>query len=767
MNLRNLQIMIVGAALLLLAACKPDGPKSLAKGKEQMEKRAYGNAIIEFRNALKAMPKDAEVHYQMGMALLATGDFNGGVQFLRRATEIDPKHAASQTKLAELMATSGNSEVVKDAERRLKLLGSKDAEGADAQTVLALAELRLGKLDEGTKKLEEVLARSPQAIKAAAVLAQMKLSKGDQKGAEDLILKAAQTAPKEWEGWMTLARFYEAQRRLPDAEKMLGKVLQLDPNNEMALSDLGTLQMLGKRPAEAEATFRRLSEHPSKRYRGMHAVYLFQTDRRNEALAEIEELHKTNPADGQLRSQLVTMYLEMNQADKAEKVLADAVKRSPKDLQTLTQHSAMLARMNRIAELETEMTTAIQSAPKNANPQYLAEAHYLMSRAYAGRNAPNQERELREALRLRPDLIAARVELSQIMLASNRAKEAIELLNAEKQPGQKQDSLPVIVQKNWVYFNLGQIDQMKEGLKAGYQQGGRVPDLLFQEALLAVREKRYPQARGLLKEALNQRPFDIRVLGALAESHVAEDRSHVARALAEVEAHTAKYPNNMMLQEFRAGWLVAAGRHEDAKAAYRAVLAAAPDSKSAAYALVRIDLGTGKTDEARKVLDGILTKTPNDPGANMLLAMLFEQTGKQADAVMAYRKVLSIEPNNALALNNLAYRLSLEPGKIDEAAQMAEKANNANPENPAVLDTLGWIHYRKGLYWSSVRHLETATKIPQNATPIRLFHLAMAYEKAGDKGKAAAAYKRGIQVAEGAKLKMPPEADEAKKTLGI
>lgn len=757
-----LQLAATIATLLLLAACKPDGPKSLAKGKEQLEKRAYGNAIIEFRNALKAMPKDPEAHYQMGLALLSSGDVQGGLAYIRKATEIDPKHVASQTKLAEIMAISGNSDVVKEAERRAKLLNVNPVGGEDTLAVLALTDLRMGRMEEGVQKLEDILARSPQAVKAASVLAQVKLSKGDAKGAEDVLRKAAETASKSWEGWMALARFYAGQKRLPEAEKMLGKVLELDPNNEMALMDLGSLQLNGKRMNEAEATFTRLSKHPSNRFKGMHAVYLYQTGKRDEAVKELEQLYKDNSGNSQLRSQLIAVYQESNQMEKAEKLLSEAVRKSPKDLNTLVQYGSVLAQLNRVTDLEAAMTKAIE-LDKNSG-----EAHYLMSRVYRARNdRADQERELREALRVRPNLTSARVELSQLMLASNRAKEAIDLLSAEKEPGQSSDSMPVIVQKNWIYFSQGQLDKVREGIQNGYKQG-RAPDLVLQDALLALREKRFAQGRELLKEILTQRPQELRVLATLAESYLMEDRKNLPQALKVVEEYAAKYPKNSMIQQFRGQWLVAAGRVSEGRSAFQAAQAAEPDSKSAAFALVRLDLGTGNFDSAKKSLNDLLAKDPKDPGANLLTAMLQEQTGQGNQALESYRKVLAAEPANALALNNLAYKLSLEPGRLDEAVQMAEKAKSANPENPAVLDTLGWIHYKKGLYFSSVRNLEAATKDPQNATPVRLLHLAMAYQKAGDKTKATVTYKRAIQVAENNKLKLPsPEAEEAKKLLGV
>src|SRR5450631_2177665 len=87
----------------------------LKRGAALVGKKDYGRAGLEFRNAIKVMPKDAEPHFQLGLTYLATGSPRNGIAELRRATELNPKHAGAQLKLAELMTTSQNQDVLRDA----------------------------------------------------------------------------------------------------------------------------------------------------------------------------------------------------------------------------------------------------------------------------------------------------------------------------------------------------------------------------------------------------------------------------------------------------------------------------------------------------------------------------------------------------------------------------------------------------------------------------------------------------------------------------
>src|ERR1035437_10668779 len=92
----------------------------LKRGAALIAKKDYGRAVLEFRNAIKAMPKDAEPYYQLGLTYLASGGAANGINALRHATELNPKHAGAQLKLAELMTTSQNQDVLHDAVARLE-----------------------------------------------------------------------------------------------------------------------------------------------------------------------------------------------------------------------------------------------------------------------------------------------------------------------------------------------------------------------------------------------------------------------------------------------------------------------------------------------------------------------------------------------------------------------------------------------------------------------------------------------------------------------
>ena len=170
--------------------------------------------------------------------------------------------------------------------------------------------------------------------------------------------------------------------------------------------------------------------------------------------------------------------------------------------------------------------------------------------------------------------------------------------------------------------------------------------------------------------------------------------------------------------------------------------------------LARIDFAEGHVDEALKNLSGILERSDNNQ-ARLLIAEIEQTAGHPSSSLQHYRRAVDANPNDVVALNNLAYMLAENPAGMDEALKLGQRAMELAPDNALVADTLGWVLYRKGLYDSAIRYFEKAAL---NQEPVVQYHLAMACFKAGN-------LKRGNQALEAALRQNPrlPEAEIAKR----
>jgi Flp pilus assembly protein TadD len=95
-------------------------------------------------------------------------------------------------------------------------------------------------------------------------------------------------------------------------------------------------------------------------------------------------------------------------------------------------------------------------------------------------------------------------------------------------------------------------------------------------------------------------------------------------------------------------------------------------------------------------LQKALLQYPDDLNLLYTRAMQAEKRNDLAQMEKDLRLIIKRDPENAMALNALGYTLSDRTTRYAEAKVLIEQAHKLNPEDPAVLDSLGWVNYRLG-----------------------------------------------------------------------
>ncbi len=128
----------------------------------------------------------------------------------------------------------------------------------------------------------------------------------------------------------------------------------------------------------------------------------------------------------------------------------------------------------------------------------------------------------------------------------------------------------------------------------------------------------------------------------------------------------------------------------------------------------------------------------------MMLATLYDHKKEPQKANEYYQKILDINKGFYAAANNLAWNLVQNGGNVDLALGLAQKAREANPNDPGVADTLGWIFYKKRTYLMAIGLLKESNEKYKDKNPEVLYHLGMAYLKNGDKSLAADSLSKAV-----------------------
>lgn len=107
-----------------------------------------------------------------------------------------------------------------------------------------------------------------------------------------------------------------------------------------------------------------------------------------------------------------------------------------------------------------------------------------------------------------------------------------------------------------------------------------------------------------------------------------------------------------------------------------------------------------------------------------LAAYALDASAKHDEAMEYYRIILEIDPENISAKNSLAYLIAKTGGDLKKAGRLAKDAVKADSNNPAYLDTLGFVMFRMGDLGSAMKYLQKALALAPKSKEI-LYHIAM------------------------------------------
>ena len=155
-----------------------------------------------------------------------------------------------------------------------------------------------------------------------------------------------------------------------------------------------------------------------------------------------------------------------------------------------------------------------------------------------------------------------------------------------------------------------------------------------------------------------------------------------------------------------------------------------------------------------------IDRNPQAVAPLMMMATLYEYKNQRDKANDYYRKILDIDKKFSPAANNLAWNYAEHGGNLDVALGLAQRAREANPGDPDVADTLGWIYYKKGVYESSLRLLNEANEKLRDSSPTLLYHLGMTYRMIGNNASAREVLSKALAAG-----KSFPESAEAQRVF--
>lgn len=120
---------------------------------------------------------------------------------------------------------------------------------------------------------------------------------------------------------------------------------------------------------------------------------------------------------------------------------------------------------------------------------------------------------------------------------------------------------------------------------------------------------------------------------------------------------------------------------------------------------------SGKAAEGIALLQLALERFPAHPGVRYQIALMQDKAGLTKESVRNFEALLKDRPDDASLLNALGYSLADRNQKLPRAEQLIRKALESSPDNPAFLDSLGWVRFRRGDTAGGLPYLERAFRV--------------------------------------------------------
>ncbi|OZY42112.1 hypothetical protein CJF43_09975 [Pseudomonas fragi] len=281
---------------------------------------------------------------------------------------------------------------------------------------------------------------------------------------------------------------------------------------------------------------------------------------------------------------------------------------------------------------------------------------------------------------------------ARLLQSLNRGDEALPLLKKSVSQNPDDKRLGLTYARTLVEQN--RMAEAKVQFASLVEQYPEDDELRFSLALVCLEGKSWDEAEGYLQELIER---DSHVDSAhLNLGRIAEERNDPEGALVE---YALVGPGNEYLpaQLRQADILISHGRGAEASKKLASARGAQPDYAIQLYLIEAETLAANnQTDRAWNTLQQAIKQYPDDLNLLYSRAMLAEKRNDLEQMERDLRAIIKREPDNAMALNALGYTLSDRTTRYAEAKALIQQAYDLNPDDPAVLDSLGWVNYRLG-----------------------------------------------------------------------
>jgi tetratricopeptide (TPR) repeat protein len=707
-----------------MAGCAedPQGAKQkhLAKGDEYLAAGRLPEAIIEYRNSVQAVPNAGDARAKLAHAYAQSGDGGKALQEYVRAADLLPDDFDVQLKAASLQLLAGQFD---EAKRIAEGMLSRNATHIDAQIVLANALAGLKDLNAAVAEIEEAIQLNPERGATYGNLGAFELSRGNANAAEQAFQRAVELDPASSTARLALANFFWVTSKWDAAERELQKAAELAPADPLPQRALASFLVAVGRVAEAEQPLKKvldLTGTPTAAF--SLAEYHIARGHEPAARAVLQPLAKNPRTAPAAATRLALLDFRTGHADAAAQQIRGVLAANPGNLDALLLKTEIELSSGNRDEALAAATQATEKHPESAA------AFFALGRVQAARLQTDAAvAAYRTVLHLNPRATEAQLQIARLELVSGQVERSINMARDVVVADPKNLTARLTLVR--ALIRRGDVAQAETELTALASEQRDVAAVQVQLAALARLKNNPAVSRQHFDKALELDPSSIEALEGTIALDLAERRFDAVRT--RVGGQLAQRPNDLAVLMLGARAYLALGDMQQGERLLRTIIDREPAYMAAYAALAQMYMRQGRTDAALEGYEEIARRQSRPVPALTIAGILLEQQGKPAQARERYERALALDPEAAVAANNLAWLLAHSGGNLDIALQHAQTASAKLPNVPEVADTLAVILDKKERSREAVAILK-AVADAEPGKAIYQFHLGRAYARAGD-----------------------------------
>ncbi len=396
--------------------------------------------------------------------------------------------------------------------------------------------------------------------------------------------------------------------------------------------------------------------------------------------------------------------------------------------------STALVMLNRIEELAPEIATLLEQDKANLGENLLrlnrqlarhgdrlavqrlvdavaqpyvgiAEAHLAMATAAA--NAGDAGRAMSEANRaqdLRPDWEVAALLRAQLISRNSPADAAALLADFVRANPSAKDARLALAR---ILIAEKRYDESRLHFDRLLKEFPDNPEIIYPVAMLALQANDPVTGKAQLEKLLAG-DFKDKATVHFFLGQIEEEAKNQDAALAHYQQVSSG--DQLVPSRARAAQILASrGRFEEARQLVRETAGrTAAEKTQLTLAEAHLLREMKQVDEAFAILNAALHKSPDDVDLLYDSALLAERLNKPDILEARLQRVLEIKPDHAHALNALGYSWADRGVRLGEAYELIAKASALAPNDPFIMDSLGWVLYRQGKSADALKTLERA-----------------------------------------------------------